>query len=43
MLANYVPSAGFYPLAPWAGLAVLCGYAGLVLVLAVIRLNRRDA
>ncbi|WP_344576865.1 hypothetical protein [Nonomuraea roseoviolacea] len=43
VLANYVPSAGFYPLAPWAGLAVLCGYAGLVLVLAVIRLNRRDA
>ncbi|MEV0148862.1 MULTISPECIES: hypothetical protein [unclassified Nonomuraea] len=43
VLANYVPSAGYYPLAPWAGLAVLCGYAVLALALAAHRLNRRDA
>ncbi|NUW41910.1 ABC transporter permease subunit [Nonomuraea rhodomycinica] len=43
VLANYVPSAGYYPLAPWGGLAVLCGYAALALALAVVRLNGRDA
>lgn len=43
VLANYAPSAGYYPLAPWAGLAVLCGYAALALGLAVFQLRRRDA
>ncbi|SNS84091.1 ABC-2 family transporter protein [Streptosporangium subroseum] len=40
---HYVPQAGYYPLAPWAGLAVLCAYAALALVLAVVLLRRRDA
>src|SRR6266545_1577793 len=39
----YTPSLGYYPLAPWAGLAVLCGYAALALGLAVLLLRRRDA
>ncbi len=39
----YVPSAGYYPLAPWAGLAVLCGWAAVALGLALYLLNRRDA
>jgi ABC-type transport system involved in multi-copper enzyme maturation permease subunit len=39
----YVPSGGYYPLAPWAGLAVLCGWAAVALALAVWTLNRRDA
>jgi ABC-type transport system involved in multi-copper enzyme maturation permease subunit len=38
----YVPSAGYYPLAPWAGLAVLCGWAAVALALAAWTLNRRD-
>ncbi|AWS44121.1 ABC transporter permease subunit [Streptosporangium sp. 'caverna'] len=40
---HYVPQAGYYPLAPWAGLAVLCAYAALALTLAVVLLRRRDA
>ncbi|MEV0350091.1 ABC transporter permease subunit [Nonomuraea sp. NPDC050680] len=43
VLGNYLPSGGYYPLAPWAGLAVLCGYAVLALGLAVFQLRRRDA
>ena len=39
----YVPSAGYYPLAPWAGFAVLCGWAALALGLAACLLRRRDA
>jgi ABC-type transport system involved in multi-copper enzyme maturation permease subunit len=38
-----VPSAGYYPLAPWAGLAVLCGWAAIALALALWTLSRRDA
>ena len=41
--ASYPPSQGYFPLAPWAGFAVLCGYAALALILAVILLRRRDA
>ena len=41
--ASYTPTAGDFPLAPWAGLAVLCGYAALALVLAFYLLRRRDA
>ncbi len=41
--ALYSPGAGYYPLAPWAGLAVLCGYAALALGLAVVLIRRRDA
>jgi ABC-type transport system involved in multi-copper enzyme maturation permease subunit len=39
----YSPGNGFYPLAPWAGFAVLCGYAALALILATFLLRRRDA
>ncbi|MEU6998891.1 ABC transporter permease subunit [Nonomuraea sp. NPDC046570] len=42
MTGHYAPQAGYYPLAPWAGLAVSGGYAALVLALAVFRLRRRD-
>jgi ABC-type transport system involved in multi-copper enzyme maturation permease subunit len=41
--AIYSPNTGYFPLAPWAGLAVLCGYAALALGLAVVLLRRRDA
>jgi ABC-type transport system involved in multi-copper enzyme maturation permease subunit len=33
----------FYPLAPWAGFAVLCAYAVAAMGLAVFLLRRRDA
>jgi ABC-type transport system involved in multi-copper enzyme maturation permease subunit len=39
----YTPSDGYFPLAPWAGFAVLCGYAALALGLAIVLLRRRDA
>jgi ABC-type transport system involved in multi-copper enzyme maturation permease subunit len=38
----YQPYAGFYPLAPWAGFAVLCGYAVVALAAAWLVLRRRD-
>jgi ABC-type transport system involved in multi-copper enzyme maturation permease subunit len=38
----YLPTAGYYPLAPWAGLAVLCGWTALAFGLAVFLLRRRD-
>jgi ABC-type transport system involved in multi-copper enzyme maturation permease subunit len=41
--ALYTPVAGYYSLAPWAGFAVLCGYAALALGLAAVLLRRRDA
>jgi ABC-type transport system involved in multi-copper enzyme maturation permease subunit len=43
VLAAYTPAQGYYPLAPWAGFAVLCGYAAAVFGLAVVLLRRRDA
>ena len=39
----YTPLNGYYPLAPWAGFAVLCGYAALALGLAIYLVRRRDA
>jgi uncharacterized membrane protein len=33
----------WYPLAPWAGFAVLCGYAVLAMGLALFLPRRRDA
>jgi hypothetical protein len=39
----YAPVNGYFPLAPWAGFAVLCGYTTVALVLATILLHRRDA
>jgi ABC-type transport system involved in multi-copper enzyme maturation permease subunit len=41
--ADYTPLNGYFPLAPWAGFAVLCGYAVLALGLAILALRRRDA
>jgi len=41
--ATYTPASGYFPLAPWAGFAVLCGYTALALGLAVLLLRRRDA
>jgi ABC-type transport system involved in multi-copper enzyme maturation permease subunit len=41
--ANYIPPSGYFPLAPWAGFAVLCGWTALALVLAAYLLRRRDA
>ncbi|MDQ0595896.1 ABC-type transport system involved in multi-copper enzyme maturation permease subunit [Streptomyces canus] len=41
--SNYTPYYGYYPLAPWAGFAVLAGYAVASLAVAAILLNRRDA
>jgi ABC-type transport system involved in multi-copper enzyme maturation permease subunit len=41
--ANYTSSAGYFPLAPWTGFAVLCGWTALALVLAAYLLHRRDA
>lgn len=39
----YTPLNGYYPLGPWAGLAVLCAYAAVALGAATWLLNRRDA
>jgi ABC-type transport system involved in multi-copper enzyme maturation permease subunit len=41
--ASYTPANGYYPLPPWAGFAVLCGYAILALGLAALQLRRKDA
>ncbi|MGY0057187.1 ABC transporter permease subunit [Streptomyces sp. LZ34] len=40
---NYTPYYGYYPLAPWAGFAVLAGYAVVSLAVATVLLRRRDA
>jgi hypothetical protein len=39
----YTPADGYYPLPPWAGFAVLCGYTAVALGLAAVLLRRRDA
>jgi ABC-type transport system involved in multi-copper enzyme maturation permease subunit len=39
----YTPQYGYFPLAPWAGFAVLCLWAALALWLAAWLLRRRDA
>jgi len=41
--AQYTPSTGYFPLAPWAGFAVLCAWAAAAFALAVFMLRRRDA
>jgi ABC-type transport system involved in multi-copper enzyme maturation permease subunit len=43
VIASYNPANGFFPLAPWAGFAVLCAWAAAALVLAGYVLRRRDA
>ena len=40
---SYTPNQGSFPLAPWPGFAVLCGYAVLALALGAFVLRRRDA
>jgi len=39
---GYTPTAGYFPLPPWAGFAVLCAWAVLALGLAVVLFRRRD-
>jgi hypothetical protein len=39
----YPVIGGYYPLAPWAGLAVECAWAAAALALAFFLLHRRDA
>lgn len=39
---TYVPTFGFFPLGPWAGLAVVCGYAAVAMGVAAYLLRRRD-
>ncbi len=43
VVAHYAPSAGYFPLPGWAGLAVLCGYAAALLGLAALRSHRAAA
>ncbi len=40
--AHYTPYNGYYPLAPWAGFAVLAAYAAVSLAVAAVLLHRRD-
>jgi ABC-type transport system involved in multi-copper enzyme maturation permease subunit len=42
--ALYSPGGpgGYFPLAPWAGFAVLCGWAALAIAVALVLLRRRD-
>lgn len=39
----YTPVNGYFPLPPWAGFAVLAGWAALALGAAAVMLHRRDA
>jgi ABC-type transport system involved in multi-copper enzyme maturation permease subunit len=41
--ASYTPFQGYFPLAPWAGFAVLCLWAAAALAGATFLLRRRDA
>jgi len=41
--STYTMTNGYYPLSPWAGLAVLCVYAAIAVGLANLVLKRRDA
>jgi ABC-type transport system involved in multi-copper enzyme maturation permease subunit len=39
----YSVVSGYYPLGPWTGLAVLCGWTAVALAGAAVLLRRRDA
>jgi hypothetical protein len=41
--ANYNTGSGYFPLAPWAGFAVLCGWTALAVISAAYLLRKRDA
>jgi len=43
VVAHYAPSEGYFPLAWWAGFAVLCGYTAIACGLALSRIRRRVA
>lgn len=43
VIGLYTVQIGYYPLAPWAGFAVLCAYTALALGLAFFVPRRRDA
>jgi hypothetical protein len=43
VIGSYTPSEGYFPLAPWAGFAVLCAWTAFALALAVVLVRRRDA
>jgi ABC-type transport system involved in multi-copper enzyme maturation permease subunit len=40
---NYIPNAGYFPLPPWGGFAVLCAWTAAALIAAHLTLSRRDA
>ncbi|HUA31285.1 MAG TPA: ABC transporter permease subunit [Streptosporangiaceae bacterium] len=40
---TYLPFFGYYPVGPWTGFAVLCGWTAVALGLAAFLLRRRDA
>ncbi len=42
VVGHYAPP-DYFPLAPWSGFAVLCGYAAMAMALALYLLRRRDA
>lgn len=42
LIVDYALKNGYYPLSPWAGLAVECAWAAAALALAFILLRRRD-
>lgn len=42
VISLYGPAAGYYPLPPWAGFAVLCGYTALAFGLADFVSRRTD-
>jgi len=39
----YLPAGGYFPLPPWAGLAVLAGWVAALLAAATLRIRRGDA
>jgi uncharacterized membrane protein len=43
VVASNLPQDGYYPLAPWAGFGLLCGYAALALGLATFLPRRASA
>ncbi|MFF0285180.1 ABC transporter permease subunit [Streptomyces sp. NPDC005262] len=40
--SDYTPAFGYFPLPPWGGFAVLCGWTAVALGAAVFMMRRRD-